>query len=143
MDSATQPVHALLEQSADARPDAVALVHGRERWTYAEVEARANRCANVLLERGLARGQRVGLLADNGIDYVAGFFGILKAGGCAVALSGANRAATNNSLLARSGAVALITAEILEGARDGRTVAELMDYGRTVLTRDDVMEGVA
>ena len=39
-------------------------------------------------------------------------------------------------------AVALITSHILEGARDGRTVAELMASGRKVLTRDDVMEGV-
>ncbi len=39
-------------------------------------------------------------------------------------------------------AVAFISAEILEGARDGRTVAELMDYGRTLLGRDDVMDGV-
>lgn len=39
-------------------------------------------------------------------------------------------------------AVAFIAAGILEGARDGRTVAELMDYGRTLLTRDDVMDGV-
>ncbi|AFY74674.1 urease, gamma subunit [Synechococcus sp. PCC 7502] len=39
--------------------------------------------------------------------------------------------------------VALITAAILEGARDGRTVAELMSYGTTILTRDDVMEGIA
>ena len=39
-------------------------------------------------------------------------------------------------------AVAIITAELLEGARDGRSVADLMSYGRTVLTRDDVMEGV-
>ena len=39
--------------------------------------------------------------------------------------------------------VALITAEIMEGARDGRTVAELMHYGRTLLSKDDVMEGVA
>src|SRR5215212_11364129 len=39
-------------------------------------------------------------------------------------------------------AVALITDHLLEGARDGRTVAELMDSGRDVLTRDDVMEGV-
>ena len=40
-------------------------------------------------------------------------------------------------------AVALITAAIMEGARDGRTVAELMHEGTTVLTREDVMEGVA
>jgi urease subunit gamma len=40
-------------------------------------------------------------------------------------------------------AVAYITAAILEGARDGRTVAELMSFGTRLLTRDDVMEGVA
>ena len=40
-------------------------------------------------------------------------------------------------------AVAFISAAILEGARDGRTVAELMSYGTTLLSRDEVMEGVA
>jgi len=39
-------------------------------------------------------------------------------------------------------AVALITAEILEGIRDGRSVSELMAYGLTILGRDEVMEGV-
>lgn len=40
-------------------------------------------------------------------------------------------------------AVAFISAAILEGARDGRSVADLMDYGRTLLGSEDVMEGVA
>ncbi|MEU9127983.1 urease subunit gamma [Kitasatospora sp. NPDC048540] len=40
-------------------------------------------------------------------------------------------------------AVALITSHVLEGARDGRTVAELMESGRQVLGRKDVMEGIA
>jgi urease subunit gamma len=39
-------------------------------------------------------------------------------------------------------AVAFISAAIMEGARDGKTVAELMSYGTTLLTRDEVMEGV-
>jgi urease subunit gamma len=39
-------------------------------------------------------------------------------------------------------AVALITAELLEGIRDGRSVSELMDFGATILKREDVMEGV-
>jgi urease subunit gamma len=39
-------------------------------------------------------------------------------------------------------AVAFISAAILEGARDGRTVAELMSYGGKLLTREEVMEGV-
>ena len=40
-------------------------------------------------------------------------------------------------------AIAFISAAIMEGARDGRTVADLMDYGRTLLNGDDVMDGVA
>lgn len=39
-------------------------------------------------------------------------------------------------------AVAYLSAAILEGAREGRTVAELMEYGRTLLRREDVMEGI-
>lgn len=39
-------------------------------------------------------------------------------------------------------AVAFISAAILEGARDGRSVSELMDFGATILTRGEVMEGV-
>jgi urease gamma subunit len=39
-------------------------------------------------------------------------------------------------------ALALITAELLEGIRDGRSVSDLIEYGATILTRDDVMEGV-
>lgn len=40
-------------------------------------------------------------------------------------------------------AVALISFEIMEGARDGKSVADLMSYGREILSREDVMEGVA
>lgn len=39
-------------------------------------------------------------------------------------------------------AIAIISYEIMEGARDGRTVADLMSFGATLLMRDDVMEGV-
>ncbi|HIA66198.1 TPA: urease subunit gamma [Candidatus Poribacteria bacterium] len=39
-------------------------------------------------------------------------------------------------------AIALITAEVLEGIREGKPVAELMSYGATILTEEDVMEGV-
>jgi urease subunit gamma len=39
-------------------------------------------------------------------------------------------------------AIAIITYEVLEGARDGKSVARLMQYGTTILSREDVMEGV-
>jgi len=40
-------------------------------------------------------------------------------------------------------AIAYISAEIMEGARDGKTVTELMSYGATLLRREDVMDGIA
>jgi urease subunit gamma len=40
-------------------------------------------------------------------------------------------------------AIAYISCAVLEGARDGKTVAELMSYGATLLTRNDVMDGIA
>ena len=55
----------------------------------------------------------------------------------------AERRRARGLLLTSPEAVALITCAILEGARDGRSVAELMSFGATQLTRADVMEGVA
>lgn len=40
-------------------------------------------------------------------------------------------------------AIAILTSEILEAARDGKTVAEIMVFGTTILTKDDVMDGIA
>ncbi len=40
-------------------------------------------------------------------------------------------------------AMAFISAAVMEGARDGKSVAQLMSFGRTILTRDDVMDGIA
>lgn len=59
-----------------------------------------------------------------------------------VAADVAERRRARGVVLNHPEAVALITAHLLEGARDGRTVAELMSSGRTVLARDEVMEGV-
>ncbi len=106
---AYDPVHCLLEGSADRATGAIALVHGDQQVTYGELESQANRLANHLLAQGIQRGDRVGLLADNGLEYVVGFFGILKAGGCAVALNSANRTPTLRKLLLDSGAMGLVT----------------------------------
>ena len=115
-------VQNLLDQSADRTADGVALVHGEVRATYAQIEAAANRLANCLLAKGIEPGDRVGLLVDNGLEYVTGFFGILKAGGCVVALNGANLAGTNGELLSDSGAVGLVTRAV----QVQRSLAELL-----------------
>ncbi len=129
--TAYDPVHVLLERSADRAPAATLLVHGGRRVAYGELESAANRMAAWLVARGVARGDRVGLLCENGADYVAGFFGILKAGGCVVALDPAAPAARSAFLLRDSGAIGLVTrraqvrsglAELLRGAPAVRLV---------------------
>ena len=55
----------------------------------------------------------------------------------------ARRRRDRGTLLNYAEAIALISEAILEGARDGRTVTELMDAGRTVVRREECMEGVA
>ena len=59
-----------------------------------------------------------------------------------VAADLARRRQTRGLKLNYPEAVAIITAEIFEGARDGRSVADLMSFGTTILRREDVMEGV-
>ena len=60
-----------------------------------------------------------------------------------VAAEVARRRSARGLKLNHPEAVALISAELMEGARDGRSVADLMSYGKQILSRDDVMEGVA
>lgn len=60
-----------------------------------------------------------------------------------VAADVARRRQARGLKLNYSEAVAILTYELLEGARDGRSVAELMNWGSTILSTDDVMEGVA
>nr|WP_321402841.1 urease subunit gamma [uncultured Desulfobacter sp.] len=55
----------------------------------------------------------------------------------------AERRKAKGLLLNYPEAVAFISAAVMEGAREGKTVAELMDYGRTLLGKEEVMEGVA
>ena len=59
-----------------------------------------------------------------------------------VAADLARRRQSRNLKLNHPESVAILTYELIEGARDGRTVADLMSWGSTILSRSDVMEGV-
>lgn len=105
--SAPQLVHELLEHAAARWPEKEALVVAESllpapgaagtasaaplkpnpRWSYRQLNERANRLARWLGQRGLQPGDRVALLAANGEFYVVAYFAILKAGGIAVPLS--------------------------------------------------------
>ncbi|HPF35400.1 MAG TPA: class I adenylate-forming enzyme family protein [Candidatus Krumholzibacteria bacterium] len=102
-------VHGMLAATAAARPHAPALTHGDETWTYAQLAAAAARVRRFLLSRGVAPGDRVALLMENGLPYAAAFFGALEAGACVVALNHQNPPSSHAALLRDSGATVLLT----------------------------------
>ncbi|MGE6764073.1 amino acid adenylation domain-containing protein, partial [Corallococcus interemptor] len=76
----------LFEVQAERTPDAIAVVSGKQRLTYREVEARANQLAHRLRKLGVGPESRVGLCVERTADLVVGTLGILKAGGAYVPL---------------------------------------------------------
>ncbi|WP_147491461.1 AMP-binding protein, partial [Burkholderia pseudomallei] len=81
-----QCIHQLFEAQVDRKPEAIALTFDGRRLSYAELNARANRLAHYLQERGVGPDRLVALCAERGIEMVVGLLAILKAGGAYVPL---------------------------------------------------------
>lgn len=79
-------VHRLFEARAASTPDAVALIHGERRMTYAQLDAQANQLARLLKQHGVGPDERVALYVERGIEVVLGLLAVLKAGGAYVPL---------------------------------------------------------
>ena len=79
MHGAVPQLHDYLIESARRLPDKVFLVCQKQRLTYAEIDARSNALAHALVARGVTRGDRVVVFADNTIEAVVSFWAILKA----------------------------------------------------------------
>ncbi|SPD74979.1 AMP-dependent synthetase and ligase [uncultured Desulfobacterium sp.] len=87
MSVANTLIHNFLEQSAEQYPDKIALIHEDVRVNYADINASANRLAHWLIKDGIRIGDRVALIFENSLEYVVGYYGILKTGAVAVPLS--------------------------------------------------------
>ena len=81
-----RPIHELIADHARIRPDAIALVHGEQRLTFAEFDRRANQLAHALRARGIGTEVRVAIAMERGIDLWLAFFAVLKAGGAYIPL---------------------------------------------------------
>jgi amino acid adenylation domain-containing protein len=79
-------VHELIEAQVDKTPEAIALISGTERLSYAELDARAARLAAQLKQEGVKPGDLVGLCLERGAEMVVGFLAILKTGAAYVPL---------------------------------------------------------
>ncbi len=75
------------ERQVDATPGAAALLFGEQRWTYAELNDRADRLAGRLRQAGIAAGVPVGVFLERSPDLIAALLAILKAGGVYVPLN--------------------------------------------------------
>jgi amino acid adenylation domain-containing protein len=76
-----QRMHELFEQRVRRHPEAIAATFGGRQWTYAELNARANRLARALLARGLRREGVVAVVTERNLDWMASVLAIFKAGG--------------------------------------------------------------
>ena len=87
MENAPSLIHRFLEKSARRFPDKTAVIHERHRATFSQINSRANQLAHWLVRTGTRAGDRVVLLYENSVEYVSGYYGILKAGGIVASLN--------------------------------------------------------
>jgi amino acid adenylation domain-containing protein len=104
-------VHQLFEQQAARTPDALAVVHGSESWTYRELSERANQLAWRLRDLGIEDESLVGLCMERCVEMVAGMLAILKAGGAYVPVDPADPPERVAFMLQDAGASVVVTRE--------------------------------
>ncbi|HKN98220.1 MAG TPA: amino acid adenylation domain-containing protein, partial [Pseudonocardiaceae bacterium] len=109
----------LLADWAERDPDAIAVVHDRDRLTFAELAARSERVAARLVAAGVRPDHLVGLLVERGVDMVVAVFAVLRAGGAYVPVEPRDPVARQESLLADAGVRLVLTQRELAGTLPG------------------------
>ncbi len=104
-------VHKYLALSAEKFPDKTALVCGKDRVNYAQLNCAASSLAKLLVKSGVRPRDRVVILLDNSIEAVIALYAVLKAGGTFVILNSTTKPPKLAYILKDSGATALITSE--------------------------------
>ncbi|KAF1029386.1 MAG: Linear gramicidin synthase subunit D [Burkholderia plantarii] len=125
---ALEPVFRAFERHAAAHPDDDALVFGDTTLSYAEVNARANRLAHALRQRGVAAETRVGIAAERSLALPIALLAILKAGGAYVPLDAAYPAERLAAMVDDSAlALVLASRDVVLPAREGIERIDLDD----------------
>jgi len=106
-------LHQLFEATAERTPEKVALVAGGKRYTYRELDELAACLASALRQRGVERGDRVAIFADNGVEVVASVFGALKADAVFMPVNPLTKSDKLAYLLNDSRAACVVTTQVL------------------------------
>ncbi|MYT68261.1 MULTISPECIES: non-ribosomal peptide synthetase [unclassified Streptomyces] len=113
---ADRTLHSLVGDRCAATPDAVAVRLGDHSWTYAELDARAERVAGRLHREGVRPGDLVALCTERSFEHVVGLLGILRAGAAFVPVDPDHPARRQAYMLADSGARTVLTQSRLRTA---------------------------
>lgn len=115
----------ILSDAATNWPDRAAVIDPDTTYTFAELDARANRVASALAERGIAPGDRVMLQLPNSAEFAVALFGLLRAGAVPVMCLPGHRHAELSHFAGVSGAVGLVVADRVAGF-DYRELAQTL-----------------
>ena len=109
--SAPQSLVTLFQRQAEVRSQAIAVVCGDRRLTYAELNVKANQIAQGLNRLGVGRGALVGLCVERSVEMVAGLLGVLKAGAAYVPLDPENSSARLTFEISQAGIAVILMQE--------------------------------
>ncbi|MFD6096653.1 amino acid adenylation domain-containing protein [Nocardiopsis flavescens] len=128
-------VHELFEERVRETPDAVALVAGDERLTYAELDGRADRLARHLVAAGALPESAVAVLVDRSVHQLVATLAVVKCGAAYVPLAGSFPPARVRTIMAETGAAVLVTDT---GWSTGEVAAGEAAHGTAVVVADDL-----
>ncbi|MCT6838530.1 MAG: amino acid adenylation domain-containing protein, partial [Bifidobacteriales bacterium] len=127
-------VHRLFEETAARYANRPAAAYNGAKWTYGELNARANRIARILIDCGVTADERVGILTKPSLEMAAGVLGVLKAGAAFVPIDPDYPQERISYILQDSGAKLLLTQEALDVPESYTGETILLDGGRSILS---------
>ncbi len=122
-------LHQLLGRSAERFPDRVAVEDGDRHLTYHDLDEASGRLANLLIQQGMTRGDRIGLYLDKSLESVVGIYGVLKVGAAYVPLD-PRAPAQRLAYMARDCGIRVL----LSGGEKAESWSELLEHGAPVET---------
>ncbi|MBX2998050.1 MAG: amino acid adenylation domain-containing protein [Caldilineaceae bacterium] len=115
IDYPTQPpLHQLFETHVEKTPDKVAVIDGEKRWTYQQLDQKAEAIASALRRLNIGPGEIVAICCDRSLDMVAGVLGIIKIGAAYLPLDSSYPVERLQFMLADSAASGLLTTSALQ-----------------------------